>query len=318
MKKLVFLAFALLFVAGSVYAQCSLEGDAMIRYGWGQLDGLPFNQPGPDYINVVPGQTVAYYLGLANIGYTPTTCLATDTFCLDMTDTQGWTIVCDPAEGSALIYDNGYAYGQDISISVPCEATVGTVNMVIAHECYINLAGVCDPTCGDCVDPNIRPTTGVPYYNADTLYMTVVVAPPALGVYQDSIYYVEQGQTQAYIPFTIANQDECAPPTLFYYNIVSLGHIGSAINTSGSVTVNGGEQEDVFGILDAGTAEICTLDTLTIIAWSGAAYDTCVQLVHVISPVTVPLFTTPVVTILVLALVLAAAVFMRRRAVSRA
>jgi hypothetical protein len=32
----------------------------------------------------------------------------------------------------------------------------------------------------------------------------------------------------------------------------------------------------------------------------------------------VPLFTVPVVTILVLALILAAAVFMRRRAVSRA
>jgi hypothetical protein len=67
---------------------------------------------------------------------------------------------------------------------------------------------------------------------------------------------------------------------------------------------------------------VCTYDTLTIIVWSLAGptiwYDTCVQRVHVVTPVPVPLFTVPVVTILVLALILAAAVFMRRRAVSRA
>jgi hypothetical protein len=47
-------------------------------------------------------------------------------------------------------------------------------------------------------------------------------------------------------------------------------------------------------------------------------YDTCVQIIHIVEPEPVPLFTVPVVTILVLALILAAAVFMRRRAVSRA
>jgi hypothetical protein len=38
----------------------------------------------------------------------------------------------------------------------------------------------------------------------------------------------------------------------------------------------------------------------------------------VIEPIPVPLFTTPVVTVLVLAMILAAAVFLRRRAAGRA
>jgi hypothetical protein len=46
--------------------------------------------------------------------------------------------------------------------------------------------------------------------------------------------------------------------------------------------------------------------------------DTCVQVIHVVEPSSVPLFTVPVVTILVLALILAVAIFMRRRAVNRA
>jgi hypothetical protein len=60
---------------------------------------------------------------------------------------------------------------------------------------------------------------------------------------------------------------------------------------------------------------------LTIIAWdaaTGTVYDTCVQVVHVVEPVPVPLFTTPVVTILVLAMILAAAVIMKRTAISKA
>ena len=55
-----------------------------------------------------------------------------------------------------------------------------------------------------------------------------------------------------------------------------------------------------------------------IIAWAGDTYDTCVQLIHIVDPVPVPLFSAPVVTILVLAMLLTAAVLMRRRAANKA
>ncbi|MCU0639576.1 MAG: hypothetical protein MUF59_06885, partial [Candidatus Krumholzibacteria bacterium] len=96
----------------------------------------------------------------------------------------------------------------------------------------------------------------------------------------------------------------------------------AALNTTGTVTgVLGGLCADVYGIVDAGDANVCDYDTLTIIAWdaaTGTVYDTCVQVVHVVEPVPVPLFTTPVVTILVLAMILAAAVIMKRTAISKA
>jgi hypothetical protein len=204
---------------------------------------------------------------------------------------------------------------------VPCTATPGTYQ-VIAKNAYHN-AGACAPECGDCNDPNLRPGDGLNYYNSDTLYIKVV-NPPAiipLSILQDSLTLVDQGQTQAYVPFSICNADACFPA--FNYNIKSKGHFGPAINTSGSVSVPGGDCVDVYGVINAGTpVVICDYDTLTIIAWGGRPawfmYDTCVQIVHAVSAEPVPLFTVPVVTILVLALILAAAVFMRRRAVSKA
>ena len=141
---------------------------------------------------------------------------------------------------------------------------------------------------------------------------------PTIAILQDSLTLVDHGQTQAYIPFSICNTDPCAPN--YGYNIKSKGHVGPAINTTGTVAVPGGTCKDVYGIIDAGGSSVCALDTLTIIAWGGVPvmYDTCVQIIHVVSSEAVPLFTVRVVTILVLALILVAAVFMRRRAVSAA
>ena len=165
----------------------------------------------------------------------------------------------------------------------------------------------------------VRPGDGLNYYSSDTLYITVVAAPPALGVFQDTLTLVERGQTAAYVPFSICNQDPCSPPLTHYYTITSTGNIPYTIPGS-SVDVAGAECEDVFAVLNAGAATACTYDELTIIVWVGdpAVYDTCVQRVHVVEPQPVPLFTVPVVTMLVLALILAAAVFMRRRAAARA
>jgi hypothetical protein len=91
---------------------------------------------------------------------------------------------------------------------------------------------------------------------------------------------------------------------------------GFRLNAGGSVSVSGGECKDIYGIVDAGTAITCTYDTLSIVVWSTtppALYDTCVQVIHVVEPTSVPMFTPPVVAILVLALILIAAIFMRRR-----
>ena len=141
---------------------------------------------------------------------------------------------------------------------------------------------------------------------------------PTIAILQDSLTLVDHGQTQAYIPFSICNADACAPD--YGYNIKSKGHVGAAIDVTETIVVPGGTCKDVYGIINAGVALECDYDTLTIIAWGGipVMYDTCVQVIHVVLAEPVPLFTVPVVTILVLALILAAAVFMRRRAVSRA
>jgi len=330
MKKLfAILALTLLLMPGIALAQppagCSWEGDPCLRYGFGQYDGIPFNQPGPDYATVFPGATLDYTVAPYNATPYSTIpgCKLLDTLCCHIWDAKGWTIVNDPPSGTPEeLPAGGYIWYQNILITAPCDATVGTVDTLIAKVAYTNIAGVCAPECGDCQDPNIRPATGVRYYNADTLIITVVAAPPALGVFQDTLTLVDRGQTQAYIPFTICNQDDCALPTLYSYNITNVGVAGRipVINQSGSVTVDGGACRDVYGIIDAGIALENDEDVLTIIVWTPApvVYDTCVQVIHVIEPEPVPLFTVPVVTILVLALILAAAVFMRRRAVSRA
>jgi hypothetical protein len=180
----------------------------------------------------------------------------------------------------------------------------------------------CAPECGDSYDPNIRFSGGVyqMLYNADTLILTVVEPPNPISIEQDTLTLIDQGTSQAYIPFTVGNA--WPPFTGFGYNITSKGHVGEAINTSGTLTIPGGTEVKVYGILDASEEVICTFDTLTIIVWSLAGptiwYDTCVQCVHVVAPLPVPLFTVPVMTILALALILAAVVFMRRRAVSGA
>jgi hypothetical protein len=326
MKKIyAILALALLLVPAVALAQppgCLWQGDPAMRYGFGQYDGLPYNQPGNDFANIYPGATLTYTLAPFNCSnglYPPTTCRGTDTLCFHAVSKKGWTLACTPPMGTLELLDPGYIWYQQVSISAPCNAVPGVKDTLIAKACYANIAGVCAPECGDCADPNTRTSTGVKYYDADTLIVTVIAAPPALGVLQDTLTLVDRGQTQAYVPFTICNQDECAPPTLYNYSIKSVVTPRiPVINQSGTVTVDGGACKDVYGVIDAGTALACDYDTLTIIAWAGAAYDTCVQVIHVIEPEPVPLFTVPVVTILVLALILAAAVFMRRRAVSRA
>lgn len=314
MKKIfAVMALAILLVPGFVMAQCSIEGDAAMYRGWGAV--VP---QGINYATIFPGQTIEDLVAPANLAGWSGFCVAPDTFCAMVWSLKGWAVSGDPELGAThVILNANTLWWQGVYITAPCDVSTGDQDTVVVATYYTNVAGVCDPTCVDCVDPSLRVSTGVNYWQHDTLIVTVVDAPPALGVFQDTLTLVERGQTQAYVPFSICNQDNCAPLTTVDYTITSTGNIPYSIPGS-SIGVLGGTCEDVYAILNAGTATACTYDTLTIIAWVGTAYDTCVQVVHVVEPEPVPLFTVPVVTILVLALILAAAVFMRRRAAARA
>jgi C1A family cysteine protease len=301
-----------------VATTCSKEGDPALRYGWGEYDGLPYNQPGEDYASAYAGQTITYRLAPYNASPTwlPAGCKGSDTLCFHVSDAKGWAIGSSPPLDTPMILSAGYIWYQDVSIAIPCSADLFSYDTVIAQVAYTDVNGVCAPECEDCNDPNTRPSTGVKYYSADTLIIQVVEAPPSLSVLQDTLTLVDRGQTQAYVPFTICNQDECVPSTSYGYRITSKGHVGPPLNTSGVISVPGGECKDLYGVVNAGTAVACAYDTLRIIVWTTgdpALYDTCVQVVHVVEPQSVPLFTPPVAAILVLALVAIAAIFMRRR-----
>jgi hypothetical protein len=318
MKKIALLAIALLILPGIAAAQCSKDGDPGFY-------GEPFLT---DTQDVFAGATYDFYLAPINWGGyagAPAECQNADTFCIHAWDTGGWAITGANADDppntldDCWILDPGYYDGSWVlSITVPCEVAICDYDTLYVGFYYCDINGVCDPTCEDCHLSNYG---GTDYPNEDMIILHVVESPPALYIMQDSLFTIEQGQTAAYVPFGICNGDPCAPPTDYNYNIVSKGHIGAAINTSGGLTgIPGGECDDAYGIIDAGAAAICDLDTLTIIAWdaTGAVYDTCVQIIHVVEPIPVPLFSTPVITILVLAMILSAAVFMRRRAANRA
>lgn len=317
MRKLALLMLVSLMVPGVVAAQCQQDGDPGFFGGFGVTA-----------LDVIAGELVEFTIGPANFGFQAASpCKLPDTFCLHMWDSQGWTIngYADEVEGPFLddcfILNPGYLLWFDVSIQVPCDVAICDYDTVWARHAFCDVNVVCDPTCLDaCLDPNVY--SSINRWQTIQVILHVVESPPALFIMQDSIYVIEQGQTAAYVPFSICNGDPCAEPTDFSYVITSKGNIGAPINTPGTASqVPGGECEDVYGVIDAGLAEICDLDTLTIIAWdalTGTVYDTCVQLIHVVEPIPVPLFSTPVITILVLAMILSAAVIMRRRAASRA
>jgi hypothetical protein len=309
MKKLLVLAVALMLLPMVVNAQVIKDGDPGFFVGF---------TPGPH--NVIKGELWCDDIAPTNFSFVSGTCTADDTFCMTYYDLLGWTITGDDPDGACFEQAGATYHWSQVCIQVPCEAIIGQTNTLTAIMSFCDVAGVCQPDSGDCEDPNWY--SGNPYYSTTSTTFLVVDSPPALYILQDTLYFVEQGATAAYIPFDICNGDPCAPATDYGYVITSLGLIGTAINTGGTALgVVGGTCETVYGIIDAGLSDVCDYDTLTIIAWddeTGTVYDTCVQVVHIVEPVPVPLFTTPVVTILVLAMILAAAVIMKRTAISRA
>jgi len=290
MKKLALLALVALFVPSIVSAQCNPPS------------GMHWHS------SYIVGETAEMFAGATLLWDQLVPCIEDNpsTVCVFGEDDEGWTwnedhLLCYGP------YDPG-CYGMwFLDVTSDPLALPGLVNNARLILTYCE-SGVCMTACG-----------------LDTMFVeiTIVLPPPEIEIFQDTLTNVDMGVNQAFIPFQVCNGDPAADPRDYDYLITSLGHVGPALNTTGSLTgVPGGECEYVYGIVDASTASECDYDTLTIVGFYKAGplkvYDTCVQVIHVIQPLPVPLFTTPVVTIMVLAMVLAAAVIMRRRATSKA
>jgi len=251
-----------------------------------------------------PGETWSYdsFAICYNAGGTDTA----GYICIEILDTKGW-IAAKTGEGVWGLPGAGCFGFWDASVTFSCDAVPGEIDTVYFITALADTLFNCRTDCA----PN------------DTFALEVYFDTPpdlrALVVLQDSITYVDQGQTAAYIPFQICydNPDICAASVDVAYNIVSTGTVGPAINTTDTVTVAPGDCETVFGVIDAGAASICDYDQLTITAYvitDPSLADTCVQVIHVVEPLPVPFLTAPFIAVFVLALVLAAAVFLRKRA----
>lgn len=319
MRKVVFLTMIAMLFAAPVMGQAVASKDGDPGFYWGFLlgdEGL--------VAEVVPGEVWADEIMPVNWAWLGGCGTGDDTICMDLTD-KGvipWTLSTDwPLAGQDVIPGllanqtdmwTGYYWPCVITADISCSATVGQIDTIWATMGFVNADFGCDFIGEDCLGGNVD----MMVFQA----FEVVAPPPTVTVYQDTLFLVEEGLAAAYVPFGIANDNYCYPLSNFSYTITSKGWIGGVISDSGSGSVGAGELVDVYTILDASLADACDYDTLTIIAWNAAAgdYDTCVQWIHVIEPAAVPLFTAPVITIMVLAMILAAAVIMRRHAVSKA
>ena len=316
MKKLVILALVAILLPSIAQAQAYpiKQGDPAIYFDF--LDA-------GTVVEVVEGES--YCDGNYFTSWGSATCPdPIDTFACVQYDLLGWTIT-HSQEGVCHILDgNGVWYWYaEYCITVPCDGSAipGQLNTWSVQMAYCDVNMVAQPDSGDCEDPNYRSSGTIPIYSTITQDFEVVEPAPALVIFQDTLYLIEEGLAAAYVPFSICNGDLCAGTGDYDYVITSKGHVGAAINQTGTATaVEPGNCEDIFAVIDAGAAVACTYDTLTILGWdvaTGLVYDTCVLPIHVVEPVPVPLFTAPVVTILVLAMILAAAVIMKRHAVSK-
>jgi len=251
-----------------------------------------------------PGETWSYdsFAICYNSGGTDTA----GYICIEILDTKGW--IAEKTGEGVWSLPGASCYGfWDASVTFSCDAVSGETDTVYFVVALADTNFDCRTDCA----PN------------DTFALEVYFDTPPdlreLVVLQDSITYVDQGQTAAYIPFQLCydNPDICAASVDVAYTLTSKGHVGPAINITDTVTVAPGDCETVFGVIDAGAASICDYDTLNISAYvisDPSLTDDCVQIIHVVEPLPVPFLTAPFIAVFVLALVLAAAVFLRKRA----
>ena len=288
-------------------SSCSREGDGALYVDFAG-----------DHQDIEAGKTISWMVAPGNFAFVSSTCTETDTFCLHAYDTRGWTITADPPLGSCYVLEPAYVWWQEISVTAPCEIPVCEYDTLIIFMAYCGGGETCNHECRDvpgCEDPNWY--DGTPYFSADTVILHVTESMPALYVLQDTLFNVGFNQSQNYVPFSICNGDPCAGPDRYEYTVTNRGHIGAPFE-QGDTTgwVPGGECEKVYAVVDASVAEVCDIDTLTIIAWdleTGTAYDTCVLIIHCLPIMPVPILTPAIMIITVLAAVIIASVMMLKR-----
>ena len=254
----------------------------------------------PDYM--FPEGVVDIYAGQVLGPFELALCIeGMDTVCVHGEDTEGWYVTGDLDE--CAIIDDGCWGFWNVYVEAPLDAQICDYDTVRAILSVCDVNGMCAPQCGA---------------DTTTLVLHVVEPPPAIEIFQDTLTVVDLGVNEAFIPFEICNGNPAASPRDYDYRITSLGVVGPAIDQTGTLLgVPGGECGYVYGSVDASTAAVCDYDTLTIVAWTGgtgdAAYDTCVQVIHVIEPLPVPLFTGQALLVLGIALAAVTAIYIRRR-----
>ena len=250
----------------------------------------------------VKGESWCYDIYPANSG------ASADTFCLEVYDTRGWTIGADPAAEVCRELNPGNNWTQQICVVPPCSASAGELDTVYAVMAYCDPAGVCSPDCGG------NDTTMV--------ILSAAEAESDIFIDQANRFFVVAGQPETLVPFDLCNPNPCAPDADYSYEITSSGYSDGgcaipSINETGNENgVGGGECRTVYASVDASAACIGDTADLQIIAWVGTKYDTCHQIVEVIEPRAIPVFSDTVMTVLVLALILAGAIIIGRKSAS--
>ena len=292
-----------------------------------------FDFPGGT-ISAMRGETWCEHLYAANFYWSSTLCAEglIDTFAVLTSDLLGWPITStfedeSDAAGVCIILDDEvpqvgtWYFEVDVCITVPCEAAIDENNTFFANLVYCDGTMTAQPDSGDCEDPNWRSGGTIACYSTITQDFVVVESPPSLHILQDTLYFVVENQSQAYVPFSICNGDPCAPPSDFDY-VITNSNTEYPFERFGSVdSLEGGGCEDVYAIINGTLYDPSEYDTLTIIAWdvnTGMEYDTCVQAIYIMPDFCcMPIFERPVIFLLVLILIASAAILLRRTSINR-
>ncbi|MFH1680846.1 MAG: C1 family peptidase, partial [Candidatus Eisenbacteria bacterium] len=135
-------------------------------------DPMFYGDMGASLIEADAGDTVLLRPAPANSGLSP--CTQSDTFCVHVTDTEGWVVW---GEVETQVYlQVGYYDLLDVYVEVPLSVVDGTLDTLIATISYWR-GGACQDARGDCTNPNWY--GGDPYYSADSV---VILANGCVGV----------------------------------------------------------------------------------------------------------------------------------------
>ncbi|MFH1680847.1 MAG: C1 family peptidase [Candidatus Eisenbacteria bacterium] len=135
-------------------------------------DPMFFGDMGARLLEADASDTVHLSPAPCNLGASP--CSQADTFCVHITDTEGWAIWGEVE--TPVFLNPGYYDPLNVYVKVPLTVADGTLDTVIATISYWR-DGACQDARGDCVDPNWY--LGQPYYSADTV---VILANGCVGV----------------------------------------------------------------------------------------------------------------------------------------